>query len=80
MFWLLIYSSVISILLLTTMEEQINNYKFLHPQWVLTTRQIYWDTTLPICMFLREKGELLGNKNLTQMIDQLKLNHLNYIS
>mgnify|MGYP007107592827 CR=1 FL=1 len=52
----------------------------MHPQWVLTTRQIYWDSTLPICMFLREKGEILGNKNLTEMIDQLKFNHLNYIS
>jgi len=47
------------------MEEQINNYEFLHPQWVLTTTQVYWDSTLPICMFLRQNGEILGNKNLT---------------
>lgn len=65
MFWLLIYSSVMSILLLSTMDEQINNYEFLHPQWVLTTTQVYWDSTLPICMFLRQNGEILGNKNLT---------------
>lgn len=80
MFWLLIYASVISVLLLATMEEQIKNYDFLRPQWMLTTRQVYWGSTLPVAMFLREKGEILGNKNLTQMIDSLKLNHLNYIS
>ncbi len=80
MFWLLIYASIMSILLITTSEVQMDNYNFLHPQWVLTTRQVYWDSTLPICMILAETNSTIGNVNLNEMIAQLKLNHLNYVS
>jgi len=52
MFWLLIYASVISILLVSTTNIQMQNYNFLHSQWILTTQQVYWDSALPICMML----------------------------
>ena len=80
MFWLLIYACLISILLTSTTEIQMKNYEFLHPQWMLTTRQIYWDSTLPMCMMLAQTNDTIGNINLHQMIDELKMSHLNYIS
>ena len=47
---------------------------------MLTTRQIYWDSTLPIVKMLAQKNDTIGNVSLHDMIDELKMNHLNYIS
>jgi hypothetical protein len=69
MFWLLIYACVISVLLTSTTEIQMKNYNFLLPQWMLTTKQIYWGSTLPIIKMLAMKNPILGNANLTQMVE-----------
>jgi hypothetical protein len=47
---------------------------------MLTTKQIYWDSTLPILKMLAQKNEKIGNVDLSHMIDELKINHLNFIS
>jgi hypothetical protein len=47
---------------------------------MLTTKQIYWDSTIPILKMLAQKNDTIGNVNLNNMIDELKMNHLNLIS
>jgi hypothetical protein len=58
----------------------MGNYNFLHPQWMMTASQVYWDSTLPIAMMLAKTNQTIGNVNMNSMISQLKLNHLNYLS
>jgi hypothetical protein len=52
--WLLIYSSILSTVLLAILAKEAQFYSFIDSQWNMTARQLIWSSTIPNNLRLTE--------------------------
>lgn len=61
--WLLVYSCIASSSYLIALTSEIAFFKFMNSQWVMTTRQLAWSSTVPnnLRLLMEKDVKKVGN-------------------